>query len=145
MSDNARVHPCDDPPTLADAQALVSRAEGEAAASPSAPPRRGRRILKRLALALLATLILLAALAVVAYEFGSMEPPSAEMRARYETLRAAGQAPQVPRGGFHVPIPGCKCHSPDPVVQMQHESVPIRECSRCHGGRAQAADATAVR
>ena len=137
LLDDARVHPRDDPPTLADAEAEVTSVEGKAEASPSTPSRRRRPLLRRFAAGLLALVTLLVALAAFAYEFGSMEPPSAEMQARYDALVAAGRAAPV-RWRFHVPIPGCRCHSADPVVQAQHENIPIRECSSCHGGGAQA-------
>ncbi|HEY3317731.1 MAG TPA: hypothetical protein VGK50_04850 [Coriobacteriia bacterium] len=101
--------------------------------------RSPRRVLRRIGLTLLALLGLLVVLALGAYQFGSMEPPSAEVRARYDALVAAGKAPPAPNG-FHVPIPGCRCHSSDPVLQVQHATIPIRQCSSCHGGgRAQAA------
>jgi hypothetical protein len=95
-------------------------------------------MLKRIGLTLLALVVLLVALALVAYNFGSMEPPSAEARAQYAALVAAGKVPAAPSGGFHVPIPGCRCHSNDPVLQVQHESIHIKDCSRCHGGGATA-------
>jgi hypothetical protein len=97
-------------------------------------PRKRGRILKRIGLTLLAIVGLLAVTAAVLYNFGSMETPSPEMRAQYQTLVAEGKASAVQPAGFHVPIPGCKCHSDDPVLTMQHEGRKIRECSSCHGG-----------
>jgi hypothetical protein len=102
----------------------------EAAEAPPKP--RGRRILKRVLLWLLGVIVVLGALAAFAYEFGSMEPPSPQMRASYAALVAAGAAKQVPAAGFHVPIPGCICHSTDPYQQVSHAGYTMRTCSRCH-------------
>jgi hypothetical protein len=71
--------------------------------------------------------------AVMLYRFGSMWTPAPEVRAQYEQLVAAGQAAQVPTR-FHIPIPGCVCHSDDPVLTMQHSNRRISECSGCHAG-----------
>lgn len=136
MSDIARDHSRDDSPPIADGPADVVHAEEEERSSSSVPANRGKRILKRIGLTLLVLVVLVAALALVAYNFGSMEPPSAEARSQYAALVSAGKVPPAPAGGFHVPIPGCRCHSNDPVLQVQHESIPIKDCSRCHGGGA---------
>ena len=84
------------------------------------------------------TLVVLALVLVVAgsflYRFGTMETPAPAMQAAYAVLVASGGvAPIAPAVGLHVPIPGCTCHSPDPVLQMQHRYRTISECSRCHG------------
>jgi hypothetical protein len=80
--------------------------------------------------------LLLAAAAVV-YLFGTMQPPSAESRAAYAQLVMSGQATPV-AARFGVPVPGCICHSPDPVLQVQHSTRYFRDCTRCHeGGRPQ--------
>jgi hypothetical protein len=69
----------------------------------------------------------------MAFAFGSMWVPSAENRAAYEQLRVAGQAPEYDRQ-FHIPIPGCVCHSDNPVTVMQHSNRRINQCNGCHGG-----------
>lgn len=99
---------------------------------------RGKRIAKRIALTLLVLVLGLVAVAFVAYNYGSMEPPTAEMRAQYDAFVTAGDVQPAPAAGFHVPIPGCRCHSSEPVQQVQHAGYRMRECSRCHGGGAQA-------
>jgi hypothetical protein len=99
---------------------------------------RKRSLLKRIALTLLTIVGVLVVAGVMLYEFGSMERPSPQMRTQYEALVASGQAPRLPRPGFHLPIPGCKCHSTDPALTMQHEGYRIRDCGSCHGGAAQA-------
>lgn len=69
----------------------------------------------------------------MAFAFGSMWVPSADTRAAYEQLRVAGQAPEYDRQ-FHIPIPGCVCHSDNPVTVMQHSNRRINQCNGCHGG-----------
>jgi hypothetical protein len=93
-----------------------------------------RRRLKKTLIGFGVTVAVLVALATVLYFFGSMETPSAEMRAAYEGLRADGRAPALAPAGFHIPVPGCRCHSADPVLTMQHEGRTISGCSSCHGG-----------
>jgi hypothetical protein len=95
------------------------------------------KLLKRVALTLLALLALVVVLGLAAYEFGTMESPTPEVRAQYAALVASGRAAAAPSAGFHIPIPGCRCHSTDPVSQVQHAGYKIRECSRCHGADAQ--------
>lgn len=68
------------------------------------------------------------------YAFGAMWPPSAETRTAYAAEVAAGREPALP-SRFTVPVPGCVCHSDDPVLQMQHASRRISECGGCHGQR----------
>lgn len=101
--------------------------------------RRWKRALKRVGVTLGALLPTLLVLGVVLYEFGTMEAPAPEMRAAYVRLETAGKAPPAPSPGFHIPIPGCRCHSTDPVQTMAHTRYKIRDCGRCHGSGAQAA------
>ena len=67
------------------------------------------------------------------FRFGSMWVPSDETRAAYAALEARGEAPTL-EGRFHIPIPGCVCHSDDPVLTMQHSTRRVSECMSCHGG-----------
>jgi len=98
-------------------------------------PRRKWRWLKRLGIGFLVTVLVVIVLGVTAYEFGTMEPPTARQRAEYAQLVRQGKMPPVQfEQGLRVPIPGCKCHSNDPYLAVQHSSVPIRQCSSCHGG-----------
>ncbi len=63
--------------------------------------------------------------------FGSEQTPSPKAQASYAVLVADGREPAVtPR--FHLPVPGCVCHSPDPVLQMQHSTRRLSECGSCH-------------
>lgn len=131
MSDRVSTTPSDDSPSIAQ-ETCVATAEGAEQSTLSA--RSPRRILKRIGLTVLAIVVFLVVLGATAYGFGSMETPSLAMRASYQALVASGQARPLAPTGFHIPIPGCRCHSADPVVTMQHEGYRIRDCSRCHGG-----------
>jgi alkanesulfonate monooxygenase SsuD/methylene tetrahydromethanopterin reductase-like flavin-dependent oxidoreductase (luciferase family) len=78
-----------------------------------------------------AAVFVLVAVAGVLYLFGGEQPPSASVRAAYAAEVAAGRQPAL-AGRFVVPIPGCVCHSDDPVLQMQHAARRMSECSGCH-------------
>lgn len=88
--------------------------------------------LKRILVGLVVTVAILAAVATVLFFFGGMEAPSAQMRSDYQQRYAAGRAPAVAPAGLHIPIPGCRCHSSDPVLTMQHAGWSMSQCSRCH-------------
>ncbi|HEX9093031.1 MAG TPA: hypothetical protein VF902_03525 [Coriobacteriia bacterium] len=90
-----------------------------------------RRLLRRVLAGVAVGVGLLATLAAVLYGFGGMEPPSVEARAVYQRLVEAGEAPAIEER-FHIPIPGCVCHSDDPGLQVQHEYLYIRDCKGCH-------------
>lgn len=90
---------------------------------------------QRILVTLFVAFLLLVLAAALAYNFGSMWTPSREARTQYEQVVASGETP--PRGDhqFHIPIPGCVCHSKNPVRVMEHEDRRISECQGCHGGR----------
>lgn len=73
----------------------------------------------------------LALLAVVLYNFGGMWVRTPEMRDAYDAMVTEGTAEPV-EAAFVVPIPGCVCHSDDPVQQAEHSVRRIRDCSGCH-------------
>jgi len=54
-----------------------------------------------------------------------------EMKTAYDELVVSGQQPAI-EAAFVVPIPGCVCHSDDPVAQAQHSTRHIRDCMSCH-------------
>jgi hypothetical protein len=93
------------------------------------------RILKRVALAIAGLIVALALVGALLYEFGTMERPSPRMTAAFQRMVAVGQARPVPAVWPAVPIPGCRCHSKDPVQTMLHTTYRIRDCGRCHGAR----------
>ena len=68
------------------------------------------------------------------YRFGSMWVPSAETRVQYDQLVASGQVQDEVVRQFHIPVPGCVCHSDDPVLTMQHSTRRVSQCMGCHGG-----------
>ncbi|MCX8007608.1 MAG: hypothetical protein N3B11_05780 [Coriobacteriia bacterium] len=86
--------------------------------------RRWPRVLAGSAAALVTT-------GVVLYAYGGMWVRTPTMRASYAAMVARGEQPPLP-ARFVVPIPGCVCHSDDPVLQAQHSRRRIRECSSCH-------------
>lgn len=67
----------------------------------------------------------------VLFEFGGMMPPSAAAKTAYAAQVAAGTQPAV-QSRLVIPIPGCVCHSSDPVLQVQHSVRRMSECSGCH-------------
>jgi hypothetical protein len=77
-------------------------------------------------------LVVLLALVLALYEFGGMWPASDQAHAAYAAEVAAGQQPAI-QSRFTIPIPGCVCHSSDPVVIAQHSTRRISECAGCHG------------
>ena len=91
------------------------------------------RVLKwigdRASAALLAFLVFAA---FMLYNFGGMSGSAyPEMRPQYEQMVASGQAPPL-RKRFVIPIPGCQCHSTDPVLTAQHSRRHMNECGKCH-------------
>ena len=73
----------------------------------------------------------IAALLAMLFAYGSMWLPTQQQNRAFEAMVAAGQAQPV-KQQFHIPIPGCVCHSDDPVQVALHKSRRIRECSGCH-------------
>jgi hypothetical protein len=102
-------------------------------ADESAPKRRRwMRVLKWTAIGVGGTVAFLLFAAVMLYFFGgpsgSVYP---EMRPRFEQMVADGQA-QPLRKRFFIPIPGCQCHSTDPVLTALHSKRHMNECIKCH-------------
>lgn len=109
----------------------------EAPEGTSEAPDRLRRAgpLRRFVVRALVTLAVIAGVlvlsAVILYSYGSMERPGVHTRQAFESMVAQGAADPLPRR-FTIPIPGCRCHSPDPVLGMRHSTYRIRECRSCH-------------
>jgi hypothetical protein len=74
----------------------------------------------------------LAVTGVLLYSFGGMWPASDASKAAYAAEVAAGRQPAI-EARFTIPIPGCVCHSDDPVLQIQHSNRRMSECRGCHG------------
>jgi hypothetical protein len=94
-------------------------------------PLRGRRIVRRVLTWIAGIIGALVLTGLVLYTFGGPGGVTREVRTRYEELRAAGQAPEI-EDRFVIPVPGCRCHSSDPVSIVQHSERRIRECFSCH-------------
>jgi len=94
------------------------------------PQKRLPRIGRRLAIgaALVTGLVVLAA---TLYFLGGMWTRTPQMRSAYDALVTSGQARPI-EARFVVPIPGCVCHSDDPVLQAEHSVRRVSECSECH-------------
>ena len=72
-------------------------------------------------------------LAALLYNFGGMGGSANDpaMKQQYEQLVAAGRVEPVQKR-FTNPIPGCTCHSDDPVQTEVHRYYHMRECMACH-------------
>jgi hypothetical protein len=76
----------------------------------------------------------LVALGLLLYNFGGMMPPTAEAKSQYAQLESMGAVEPIAHR-LHIPIPGCVCHSDDPVLQLQHAERSLKQCAGCHSGR----------
>lgn len=113
-------------------EASVAETPDDVAGSREAAPSRGRLLVRRLAMGFFGTIGALALLGVVLYGLGGPMGPTREQRDAYEALRAAGLAEAPANEQFVVPIPGCVCHSDDPVAVVEHAEYRIRDCGACH-------------
>lgn len=113
-------------------EAPVADAPIDAAESQEAAPSRGRLLARRLALGFFGTIGALALLGVVLYGLGGPTGPTREQRDAYDALREAGLAEAPATGQVVVPIPGCVCHSDDPVAVVEHAEYRLRDCGACH-------------
>jgi hypothetical protein len=103
-------------------------------------PPRWKRILKRVAIVLGVLVLFLIALGFALFNFGGMwGSVDPTMASQYDSMVAAGQAKPI-EGRFVIPIPGCICHSTDPVQTAKHRVYRMSECSRCHNGGETAQD-----
>lgn len=75
--------------------------------------------------------VTVAALGTLLYFFGGMWVRTPEMIGAYDQMVLANQAPKI-QERFVIPIPGCTCHSDNPVAQAQHSTRRISECMTCH-------------
>jgi len=112
----------------ADETAEGSVAE-EAACAPAGP--RWKRVVKRIFIGIGVTIVGLIVLAALLYQFGGMWVRTPEMKAAYKDMVAAGTAEPV-NYRFTIPIPGCTCHSDDPVLQAKHSVRHVKDCMKCH-------------
>jgi len=120
--------------TPADEQGFAP-ADESVAEEPSTPRGpRWKRVFKRIAIGLGVTVVVLAALGFTLYEWGGMGGSAdPTMSAKFDAMVASGQAKPI-QSRFVIPIPGCTCHSTDPVQTAKHRVYRMSECSRCHNG-----------
>ena len=106
----------------------------EAASTAATPGRkpRWRRIIKRIAIGLGVLVVLIVLAGVLLYNFGGMSGSvHPELLTQYNRMVAAGREPALHKR-FVIPIPGCQCHSTDPVLTAQHSVLRMSECGKCH-------------
>ncbi len=75
--------------------------------------------------------VVLITLGATLYLLGGMWVRTSEMQGAHDQLVETGQSEPV-ESRLVVPIPGCVCHSDDPVVQAEHSVRRISECMECH-------------
>jgi hypothetical protein len=90
------------------------------------------RILKGTAITGGTIIVLLIVAGLLLYNFGGMSGSvHPELLTQYDQMVANGQAPAIQKR-FVIGIPGCQCHSTDPVLTAQHTRRRMNECSKCH-------------
>lgn len=109
----------------------IPRSDLEGAGGDDGSRPRWRRVLKRVAIGISITVLVIVLLVVALYSFGGMERPTPQNRTAFAAMVAQGAAAPV-ESRFVIPIPGCRCHSDDPVQQVRHASYRIKECRACH-------------
>jgi len=116
--------------TVLEAEEIEVEAEQTVECSPKGP--RWKRVVKWTAIGIGGTLVLLVVAGVMLYNFGGMwGSVYPELGPQYDQLVASGQA-QPLRKRFVIPIPGCQCHSTDPVLTALHSKRHMNECAKCH-------------
>jgi hypothetical protein len=94
-----------------------------------------RRVLRGVGIALGSLLAVLVVLGVLLYNYGGMSGSAVPGTMQtYGQMVAHGAAPAI-QGRFVIPIPGCQCHSKDPVLTAQHARWRMNECNSCHDTR----------
>lgn len=90
------------------------------------------RILRGLGITVLVLVVVAVVGGLLVYNYGGMSGSAVPgVLAQYDQMVAAGQAPAIQKR-FVIPIPGCQCHSKDPVLTAQHTRRHMNECSKCH-------------
>lgn len=105
------------------------------------PPRpRRRRWWQKALIGLGVTVLVLVVAGVSLFEFGGMSRSAYDpaIGQAYASMAATGQARPI-QHRFVIPIPGCVCHSQDPVQTEAHRNYRMSECGRCHGGTSNSA------
>ena len=122
-------------PTNIDAEKYAdSEQEFDEAEAPECAPKKPlwRRILKGTAITVVTLIIVLIVAGVLLWNFGGMSGSvHPELLTQYNQMVASGQAPPIQKR-FVIGIPGCQCHSTDPVLTAQHTRRHMNECGACH-------------
>ena len=114
--------------------AVDSPADGGVAEQAACAPKGPRwvRVLKRIGIGIGVTVVALGVLGVLVYNYGGMSGSAVPgMEEQYAQLVASGQVQPVQKR-FVIPIPGCQCHSKDPVLTALHSKRHMNECAKCH-------------
>ena len=102
----------------------------EAACAPAGP--RWKRVVKRVFIGIGVTIVSLVVLGVLVYNYGGMSGSAVPgVEDQFKQMVASGQAQPIQKR-FVIPIPGCQCHSTDPVLTAQHSRRRMTECAKCH-------------
>lgn len=125
-----------DDPTISPEEAddLAAVEEYSDAPAEELAPRRRRPWWQKALTGVGWTVVALVVLGILVFEFGGMANSANDpaMRQQYRALVQAGKVAPVSHR-FVIPIPGCTCHSTDPVQTEVHRYYRMSECSRCHG------------
>jgi hypothetical protein len=90
------------------------------------------RVLKGLGITVVSLLAILIVGGLLLYNYGGMSGSAVPgVLEKYDQYVASGQAPAIQKR-FVIPIPGCQCHSEDPVLTAQHTRRHMNECGKCH-------------
>ncbi|MBN2840991.1 MAG: hypothetical protein JXP37_08570 [Coriobacteriia bacterium] len=99
-------------------------------------PSWGRQVLgvmRSIAIGFGATILTLIVIAVLLYFLGGPAGPSREVRDAYAEMEEAGTVWEpAPEPQLVLPIPGCTCHSDDPVAIVHHAEYRLSDCVSCH-------------
>jgi hypothetical protein len=121
-------------PTNIEAEQDDSAPEFAEAEAEECAPRKPLwwRILKGTAITAGILIVVLIVAGTLLWNFGGMSGSvHPELLAQYDQMVAAGQAPPIQKR-FVIGIPGCQCHSTDPVLTAQHSRRRMNECGKCH-------------
>jgi hypothetical protein len=88
------------------------------------------RMLKRIAVGLGATIVVLGILVAATFFFGKPVAPPTPL-AESPPATAPPAAPPTATGPLAIEVPGCVCHSDDPQVVADHATYRMSQCFDC--------------
>lgn len=94
---------------------------------------------RRIAWAMAVVAVIAVAALVFLYVVGTpsvqAEPSPVVQNTEEAEAPSSQQAPEPdPSSPLAIQIPGCVCHSDDPVLVKEHESYRMNQCAGCHAG-----------